>query len=70
MSLHRTNKSLLPTQSKPLCLKGEDGCDEAEYTDDPIVEVHEPYRSGRNPEVKRIYDELLFGRCLSAVTEC
>jgi len=68
--LHRTNRSFLPAQSKPLRLKGEYGCDEAEYTDDPVVEVHESNRSGRDPEVKRIYDELLFGRCSSAVTNC
>jgi len=62
------NQSLLPTQSKPLHLKGKDGRDEAAYTDDSIVEVHESDRSGWEPEVKRVNDELLFGRCLGAVT--
>jgi len=61
------NQSLLPTQSKPLCLEGEDRRDEAAYTDDSIVEVHESDRGGWEPEVKRVNDELLFGRCLGTV---
>lgn len=59
------NSSLLPTQSKPLRLEGEDRRDEAEYTDDSIVEVHKSDRSGWEPEVKHIDDELMLGRCLS-----
>lgn len=48
-------------------MKGEDGSDEAAYTDDPIIEVHESDRSGRDPEVQSVDDELFFGRCLNAV---
>lgn len=61
--------SLLPTQSKPLYLKGEDRRDEAAYTDDPIVEAHESDSSGGKPEVKHVNDELLLGRGLGATVQ-
>ena len=60
---------LLPTQSKPLCLKGEDRRDETAYADDPIVEAHESDSSGGEPEVKHVNDELLFGRRLCATVQ-
>ena len=61
------NSLLLPTQSEPLRLKGEDRCNKPENTDDSVVEVHESDRGGWKPEIKCIDDELLFGRCLGTV---
>jgi len=61
------NSLLLPTQSEPLCLKGEDRRDKTKNTDYSVVEVHESDRGGWKPEIKRIDDELLFGRCLGSV---
>jgi len=48
-------------------LKGEDRCDKPENTDDSVVEVHESDRSGWEPEVEHINDELQFGCCLGTV---
>jgi hypothetical protein len=67
--MHTTNLSLFPTQGKPLRLKGEDGRDEAAHSDDSIVEVHKSDRSGWKPEIQRVDEELLFGRCLNAEIE-
>lgn len=63
------DQSFLPTQGKPLCLKRKDGRNEAAQTDDPIAEVNKSDRSGWDPEVQHVDDELFFGSRLSAVIE-